>query len=432
MGNVAIVGAQWGDEGKGKIVDYLAEEADATVRFNGGNNAGHTVVIKGEKFIFHLLPSGITRPSVKCVIGNGVVIDPLVLVKELENLKSKNVDVRDRLFISNRAHIIMPYHKAIDVLREEKSGKRKIGTTGRGIGPAYEDKVGRRGIRMYELLNPEKFRSHLQEVLEEKNLYITRVLGGEGFTLESIYDEYMRCAEVLAPFIADTSLYLKKWIERKEKIIFEGAQGFMLDIDHGTYPYVTSSNTVGAEVAIGAGISPENIGLILGVSKAYTTRVGGGPFPTELFDKRGDMLREKGNEYGSTTGRPRRCGWLDLVALKKAVEVGGMKGLIITKLDVLSGFDEIFLCTSYTLNGKQLEEYPPDVDELSRVLPQYEVLPGWKKEISGASSFEELPKEAQRYLQRIEEILKVEIYGVSTGAERNAFFLRKPPFEAGE
>jgi len=428
MGNVTIVGAQWGDEGKGKVVDYLAREADVVVRFNGGNNAGHTVVIEGEKFIFHLLPSGITHPGVKCVIGNGVVIDPLVLVKELENLKNKKIDIKDRLFISNRAHLIMPYHKAIDILREEKRGGKKIGTTGRGIGPAYEDKVGRRGIRIYELLKPGLFKEHLKEVLEEKNLYITRVLGGEGFDFQKIYDEYMKTAEVLSPFIKDTSKCLKKWIDEKKKIIFEGAQGFMLDIDHGTYPYVTSSNTIPAEVAIGAGVPPESIGTVLGVSKAYTTRVGGGPFPTELFDEIGNILRDRGNEYGSTTGRPRRCGWIDIPALKKAVEVGGLKGLIITKLDVLSGLDKIAICTAYTLDGKEIDEYPPDVHELSRVKPKYEVMSGWKSSLSGISSYDSLPEEARNYLQRIEKLANVEIYGVSVGAERSAFILRKNPF----
>jgi adenylosuccinate synthase len=428
MGNVTIVGAQWGDEGKGKVVDYLAREADVVVRFNGGNNAGHTVVIEGEKFIFHLLPSGITHPGVKCVIGNGVVIDPLVLIKELENLKAKKIDVKNRLFISDRAHLIMPYHKAIDILREEKRGAKKIGTTGRGIGPAYEDKVGRRGIRIYELLKPDLFKEHLKDVLEEKNLYITRVLGGEGFDFQKIYDEYMKTADILSPFIKDTSRYLKKWIEEKKKIIFEGAQGFMLDIDHGTYPYVTSSNTIPAEVAIGAGVPPESIGTVLGVSKAYTTRVGGGPFPTELFDEIGNALRDRGNEYGSTTGRPRRCGWIDIPALRKAVEVGGLKGLIITKLDVLSGLDKIAICTAYTIDGKEIDEYPPDVNDLSRVKPEYEVMPGWKSPLSGISSFEALPEEAKNYLQRIEKLTGVEIYGVSVGPDRSSFILRKNPF----
>ncbi len=428
MGNVTIVGAQWGDEGKGKIVDYLAREADVIVRFNGGNNAGHTVVIGEEKFIFHLIPSGITHPQVKCVIGNGVVIDSLVLIKELENLKAKGVDVKERLFISNRAHLIMPYHKTIDILREERKGAKKIGTTGRGIGPAYEDKIGRRGIRVYELLKSELFKEHLKEVLEEKNAYITKVLGGEELDFQKIYDEYMKVGEIIAPFIKDASSYLKKWINERKKIIFEGAQGFMLDIDHGTYPYVTSSNTIPAEVAIGAGVPPDSIGTILGVSKAYTTRVGGGPFPTELFDATGQLLRDRGNEYGSTTGRPRRCGWFDIPALKKAVDIAGLNGIIITKLDVLSELDKIAICTGYTLNGKKIEEYPPDVNELSMVQPEYEILPGWKCSLSGISSYESLPKEAQNYLRRIEELTNVEIYGVSVGAERSAFILRKNPF----
>lgn len=428
MENLTIVGAQWGDEGKGKIVDYFAKEAFATVRFNGGNNAGHTVVIGGEKFIFHLLPSGIIHPKVKCVIGNGVVIDPLVLVKELENLKAKNVDVKDRLFISDRAHLIMPYHKTIDILREERKGTKKIGTTGRGIGPAYEDKIGRRGIRIYEFLKPELFKEHLKDALEEKNLYITNVLSGEPLDFQKIYDEYMKTAEMLSPFIKDTSKYLKKWIEEKKRIIFEGAQGFMLDIDHGTYPYVTSSNTIPAEVAIGAGVPFESIGVVLGVSKAYTTRVGGGPFPTELLDETGNILRERGNEYGSTTGRPRRCGWLDISALKKAVDVGGLDGLIITKLDVLSGLDKIAICTSYILDGEEIDEYPPDVNDLARIQPKYEIISGWKSSLSGISSYEDLPDNAKRYLNRIEGLLNVEIYGVSVGAERSAFILKKDPF----
>lgn len=429
MNTLTIIGAQWGDEGKGKVVDYFSRFADVVVRFQGGNNAGHTVVIGEEKFIFHLLPSGITYPNVKCVIGNGVVVDPFVLIEEIRRLRDRKIDVEGRLFISDKAHLIMPYHRLVDILREERKGSKKIGTTGRGIGPAYEDKVARRGIRFCDLFS-DGFEEKLREILTEKNDYITKVLHGEPLDFDKLYSDLKMAKEELKGFVTDTSSLLRKWLEENRKIIFEGAQGLMLDVDHGTYPYVTSSNTHPAEVAIGTGLPPVCAGYIMGVTKAYTTRVGGGPFPTELNDEIGNYLREKGNEYGATTGRPRRCGWLDLVALKYAVETGGIDGITITKLDVLSGLPEVKVCTGYKLRGKKVDVFPSSVEDVASVEPEYVSFQGWsEEELKKVEDINSLPDTAKKYISFIEEFLGREVCAVSIGAQRNAFLLKRNPLK---
>lgn len=428
MNTLTIIGMQWGDEGKGKVVDYFSRFADVVVRFQGGNNAGHTVVIGTERFIFHILPSGITYPDVKCVIGNGVVVDPYVLMEEIDRLRERNIEVDGRLFISEKAHLIMRYHKLIDILREERRGRKKIGTTGRGIGPAYEDKVARRGIRFCDLFSKD-FEEKLQDTLAEKNDYITKVLDGEPVDFDELCVELRKAKEALGRFVADTSSLLRKWIEESRRIIFEGAQGLMLDVDHGTYPYVTSSNTHPAEVAIGAGVSTSCGGYVMGVAKAYTTRVGGGPFPTELDDKVGNWLRDKGGEYGATTGRPRRCGWLDLVVLKYAVEIGGIDGITITKLDVLSGLPEIKVCTGYRVRGEKVGVFPSSIEDVADAEPEYITFEGWTEGIEDVDDIDSLPRQAKRYISFIEEFLGKEVCAVSIGAERSAFLLKRNPFK---
>ena len=429
MACVVIVGTQWGDEGKGKIVDLLTADADVIVRFQGGNNAGHTIVFDEKKFILHLIPSGIFHPEKTCLIGNGVVIDPEVLLGEIDNLEAKGVPVRPgHLYISERAHLIMPYHKAIDHGREAKKGKTKIGTTGRGIGPCYEDKIARRGIKVGDILDEDLFRTKLEEVLEEKNFYLREYLNREPLDFQEIFDAYRKMGERLAPFVTNVSVELEKAYLKGAKILFEGAQGTQLDIDHGTYPYVTSSNTVAGGACHGAGIGPTRIDFVLGICKAYTTRVGGGPFPTELFDDTGDYMREKGGEFGSTTGRPRRCGWLDGVVLKEAVRLNGLSSLAITKLDVLSGLDPIKVCVAYKLNGKRIETFPSNIRAVEQVEPIYEELPGWKEDISGIKNYDDLPQATKDYLRWIEEYAKVPISIVSVGPARDQTIILKNPF----
>jgi adenylosuccinate synthase len=427
MACVVVVGTQWGDEGKGKIIDLLAEFADVIVRFQGGSNAGHTLVVQGEKFVFHLIPSGILHKGKRCVIGNGVVVDPQVLIEEIDGLKKKGYLQDDSQFLlSEEAHVIFPYHKRIDIGRERiRSGK--IGTTGRGIGPAYEDKVARDGIRFIDFFEEEILRKKLEENLAQKNYYLTHVLGEEGFELEPLYQEYMKYGKRLHSHITNTSHFLAQQINEKKKILFEGAQGTLLDVDHGTYPYVTSSNTVAGNACAGAGIGPTQIDLVMGVSKAYTTRVGSGPFPTELFDEIGEMLREKGGEYGATTGRPRRCGWFDAVVVRHAVRVNGLGGLVITKLDTLTGLKTLKVCTGYRLDDKMITEFPASAELAARCQPVYEELQGWEDEISGVKEFSQLPQSAQRYLKRIEELTQTPIHIVSVGAQRDETIIRHNP-----
>ena len=428
--NIVVVGAQWGDEGKGKIVDILSEYADVIVRFQGGNNAGHTVVIGEEKFILHLIPSGILHKGKKCIIGNGVVIDPAVLLEEIDTLRLKGQfkDSSD-LLISEDAHLIMPYHKRLDAAIERIRGKLKIGTTGRGIGPAYEDKVARCGIRCRDLLKEEVFREKLKHNLLEKNHLLKNLFHGDGFEIQDIYHAYMSYAEKIAGYITDTSLYLDRAIKQGENILFEGAQGTLLDVDHGTYPFVTSSNTVAGEAATGSGVGPTRIDKVIGISKAYTTRVGEGPFPTELKSEEGERLREQGGEYGATTGRPRRCGWFDAVAVRYAARVNGLDGMILTKLDVLDNLDKIMIGTEYNYNNNILKEFPSDSDILNHCQPVYEIMDGWQEPTSGITKLDKLPKNALKYIKRLEELTGVGIIMVSVGAGRKEAIMIENPFE---
>ena len=428
MSNIVIVGTQWGDEGKGKIVDLLAEYADVVVRFQGGNNAGHTMVVEGEQFISHLVPSGILQKKT-CLIGNGVVVDPSVLVEELDKLKNKGIDTGPNLLkISEKAHVIMPYHKQIDLAREKMKGDQKIGTTGRGIGPCYEDKASRRGIRFVELIDAEVFKETVHAVLEEKNFYLKHYLSAEPLDPEPIVQQYRGYAERLAPHVVNISIVMNQAVKAGKQILFEGAQGTHLDIDHGTYPFVTSSNTVSGNACCGAGIGPKEITGVIGIVKAYTTRVGRGPFPTELFDEIGDTIQKKGAEFGATTGRKRRCGWLDTVLLQNAVRLNGLTGLVITKLDVLDGLESLKICTGYEYNGEILYDFPANLKILGACKPVFETLPGWPEDISGLRKLENLPKNARRYLDRIEELLETPIDIVSVGPGREETIIVNHPF----
>ena len=428
MPSIVLVGAQWGDEGKGKVVDLLSEKADIVVRFQGGANAGHTLVVGGEKIILHLIPSGILHRDKICLIGDGVVIDPEELLKEIEFLSERGyLDDPSRLLISQKAHLVMPYHKLFDALRESRR-KKPIGTTRRGIGPAYEDKVARLGIRMGDLLEEDVLREKVEALLEEKNLILERVFGEPPLEVQKLYALLLEYGEKLRPFICDTSYFLYQKLKEGKKVLFEGAQGTLLDVDHGTYPFVTSSNTVSANACCGSGIGPKQIDLVLGVVKAYMTRVGEGPFPTELRDSTGEFLRKKGNEYGATTGRPRRCGWFDAVAVRYALRINGADGVILTKLDTLSGLERLKICVAYELKGKRVEEFPASAELLSRCVPIYEELPGWKEELKGKHSLEELPVEARRYLERLRELLQIPFFLISTGPEREDVIYLRDPF----
>jgi adenylosuccinate synthase len=426
MANIVIVGAQWGDEGKGKIVDLLTRYADIVVRFQGGNNAGHTIVLKEEKFVFHLIPSGILYENKQCVIGNGVVVDPAVLIEEVNELKKRGYLKNDsQLMVSEEAHLILPYHRRIDIARDRIF---KLGTTGRGIGPAYEDKVARYGIRVVDLMDEEVFRKKLKANLLQKNAYLSEVLKEEGFELSEIFDEFLRFKKQLEKYVRNTSIILYDEIEKGKHILFEGAQGALLDVDHGTYPYVTASNTVAGNACAGSGIGPTMIDSVIGVAKAYTTRVGEGPFPTELKDQVGERIREKGGEYGATTGRPRRCGWFDAVVVNHAIRINGIQEVAITKLDVLNDFDKVKICVGYRVNGKVLHHVPSNLKILESSEPIYEELDGWRKEVKGTKKISELPVQAQRYLKRIEELTNVKIAMVSVGSERNETIELKNPF----
>jgi adenylosuccinate synthase len=420
---------QWGDEGKGKIVDYLTRQADVVVRHQGGNNAGHTVVVNGEQTILHLIPSGILNKNSICYIGNGTVIDPAVLLEEMATLDAGGCAYDGRLFISNRAHIIMPYHKALDKAQEQFRGKKKIGTTGRGIGPAYADKADRFGIRFGDLLDTELFKERLKAVLEYKNALLTQLFQEEPLSYDAILEEYLGYAERLRPYAADTVTMAYEDLQKGKRIVFEGAQGTMLDIDHGTFPYVTSSTTLSGGACSGAGLGPKFVDGVIGIVKAYTTRVGEGPFPTELLDATGETLRQHGKEFGATTGRPRRCGWLDCVLLRRSAIVNGTTSVALTKSDVLGPVDKILVCTAYELDGKTTQEFPAQIADLERIKPVYEEHPGWEEDISECRSWDDLPENAQRYFERIEELLGVPISLISVGPGREETIERSDPFQ---
>ena len=415
---VVILGTQWGDEGKGKIVDLLTDRADLVARFQGGHNAGHTLVIDGKRTVLHLIPSGILREDVTCLIGNGVVLSPEALLEEIADLEKKNVPVRERLRLSPACPLILPYHIAMDNARELAKGKDKIGTTGRGIGPAYEDKVARRGVRLGDLLYPERFAQKLKEVMDLHNFQLTQYYKAEAVDYQTVYDETMKMAEQLKPMIADVTGMLHEYREDEKNILFEGAQGSLLDIDHGTYPFVTSSNTTAGGTATGSGFGPLYLDYVLGITKAYTTRVGSGPFPTELFDEVGAHLAKKGHEFGATTGRARRCGWFDAVALRQAVRINSISGLCLTKLDVLDGLETINICTGYQTKEGQPAAMPVDAEDYERLVPVYEEMPGWSDSTLGAKSLDELPQAAKDYIQRLQELVGAPIDIVSTGPDR--------------
>jgi adenylosuccinate synthase len=416
---IAVVGAQWGDEGKGKVVDYLASAFDYTARYAGGHNAGHTVIYNSHRFILQLVPSGILRAGKKAVIGNGAVVDPAALVTELENLTKSGIEVRGRLFLSNRAHLIFPFHREMDQAAEAARGAAKIGTTSRGIGPAYEDKMARRGIRVSDLLEPDCFRVKLERVITEKNA-ISRAAYGHPLDTAGLLDQYLELAAHIRGLVADTAVLLNSALDRGESVLFEGAQGTMLDIDHGTYPYVTSSSATSGGAATGLGVPPTRVTGVVGVTKAYTTRVGSGPFPTEMPDLDAQELRARGNEFGAVTGRPRRCGWLDLVVLRYAKMLNGIDSLVVTKLDVFDSQPEIKVCTGYRYKGEPLGEMPADAELLGQIEPEYRTLKGWQKPTPGIRDVKDLPTAARDYLNFISDELQVEIGMISTGPERDA------------
>lgn len=426
--NIVIVGTQWGDEGKGKIVDWITDQAQGVVRFQGGHNAGHTLVIAGKKQVLRLIPSGILRPGVVCYIGNGVVLSPSALLQEIAELEAAGVAVRDRLRIAQACTLILPYHVALDQAREAKRGQDKIGTTGRGIGPAYEDKIARRALRVADLGDPGFFRTRLEEVLDFHNFTLEHYLKAKPLALEPILEEALRLGEVIAPMVADVPALLYEAMRRGDRLLFEGAQGSMLDVDHGTYPYVTSSNCVAGAAAPGSGVGPKSINYVLGIVKAYTTRVGSGPFPSELHDDIGKHLGQVGQEFGSVTGRPRRCGWLDVAALKRSIEINGVDGLCLTKLDVLDGLSEVKICTHYEVDGKAIDRLPFGAQALSRCVPVYESLAGWQQSTAGIRSWDDLPDRARHYLHRVEELAGARIDLVSTGADRQDTIMRHPLF----
>lgn len=429
MSNVVVIGTQWGDEGKGKIVDFLTNRADVVVRFQGGPNAGHTVVVGNKKTVLHQIPSGILHAKIRCVIGNGVVLDLEELLAEIDQLKQQHYFSDDStLLISTGAHLIMPYHKLIDVAREKKRGDAKIGTTGRGIGPAYEDKVGRYGIRVADLFYDELFTTKVKENLSEKNFYLRHFFNESPLEADEIIERYFSLRDKIACYVTDTPAFLTQAIGQNRRILFEGAQGSLLDIDHGTYPFVTSSNTVSAQAAIGSGIGPQHLHVILGIIKAYTTRVGSGPFPTELHDTTGDILRERGGEFGATTGRPRRCGWLDLPVIRHAANINGLTHLAITKLDVLTGLKRIKVCTGYRFRGETLSVMPTQLSVLLSCEPIFQEFEGWEMELNDIQCFDDLPVQAREYIKFIEENLKIPLVMISVGVRRNQVITFSDPF----
>lgn len=431
MSSVVVVGTQWGDEGKGKIVDLLTHYADYVVRFQGGNNAGHTLVVEGKKYVFHIIPSGILYKEKKCMIGNGVIVDPGVLLQEIRELGDQGLTITpDRLMISERAHLIMPYHARLDQAKEAALSKNnKIGTTGRGIGPCYIDKVGRTGIKAGDLMDDSLFRDKLTAAVEETNFLLTRKFNADPVNLEEIYTTFQLYKEQLSPFLGGVSEELDNARKQGLNILFEGAQGTQLDIDHGTYPFVTSSNTIAGNACNGSGFGPAHIDSVVGILKAYTTRVGAGPFPTELFDDAGEKLQEKGHEFGATTGRRRRCGWLDGVVANDSVRLNGLTGLAITKLDVLSGHETIKMATSYKLNEETIDAMPSNINQAASVSPVYESIAGWKEEIENVTDYDELPVQAKNYIKRIEDFTDVKANIVSVGPDRAQTMMLKNPFD---
>ena len=418
--NLSVLGAQWGDEGKGKIVDLLTRHFSIVARYQGGHNAGHTVYVNGTKFILRLIPSGILHPGITCVIGNGVVIDPQALFAEIDELATNGIEVAGRILVSEKAHLILPYHRDLDLLSEARRGERKIGTTSRGIGPAYEDKIARRGIRVGDLLDPAGLEQNVRDNVNARN----RLVHDSTMDWKAVLDELMTHAARIRPMMRDVSVLLAEAMEAGQSILFEGAQGTLLDIDHGTYPYVTSSNASIGGVCTGLGIPPRAVGRVLGVAKAYTTRVGEGPLPTELTGDMGSRLRETGKEFGAVTGRPRRCGWYDAVAVRYAARINGLDGLALTKLDVLDGLERIDLCTAYRCGGRTLTDFPSDVGQLAACEPVYESMPGWSTPTKGVRTFDELPDAAKRYIARLEDVSGVRALIVSTGSERDDTIVR--------
>jgi len=428
--NIVVIGTQWGDEGKGKIVDWLAESAHGVVRFQGGHNAGHTLWVNGKKTILRLIPSGIMHPSVTCYIGNGVVLSPEALLKEIAELEAAGLDVRSRLKISEACPLILPYHVALDQAREARRGDAKIGTTGRGIGPAYEDKVARRALRVQDLFDPVGFRAKVEEVLDLHNFVLTQYLGAKAVAIDEVVDQAMALAPAIAPMVGDVSSALFAAQQAGKNLLFEGAQGALLDVDHGTYPYVTSSNCIAGAAAAGAGVGPQTLNYVLGITKAYATRVGSGPFPTELLDETGARLASVGKEFGSVTGRPRRWGWFDGAALKRSVRLNGISGLCITKLDVLDGLPVLKMGVGYELDGKPCDVLPYGAAAVARAKPILEEMPGWTESTVGVTQFDKLPLNAQRYLNRMSEVCGVPIDMVSTGPDRNETILLRHPFKS--
>lgn len=427
--NIVVIGTQWGDEGKGKVVDLLTERTSAVARFQGGHNAGHTVVIDGRKTILHLIPSGILHENVKCLIGNGVVLSPAALMEEILMLEKNGVNVRGQLSISEACTLILPYHVALDQAREKARGKAAIGTTGRGIGPAYEDKIARRALRASDLLHRERLAAKLGEVLDYHNFTLKHYFKTSTLDFQQLLDKTMGYAEDIIPMVADVSEMLYQLYEEGSNILFEGAQGTLLDVDHGTYPFVTSSNTTAGGAATGTGIGPLNFDYILGITKAYTTRVGSGPFPTELFDEMGEHLASRGHEFGATTGRPRRCGWFDAVALRRSRQINSLSGLCLTKLDVLDGLETLQICTGYQYNGEVRLTPPSGADEFAECKPVYEEMPGWQESTLGIKSYEALPANARHYIQRIAEITGTPVDMISTGADREETIILRHPFD---
>ncbi len=425
---LVVVGAQWGDEGKGKIIDLLTEQADIVARYQGGHNAGHTVVVGMEEFILHLIPSGVLHKGKRCVIGNGVVIDPAALIEEMDGLRARGVKFDDALIISKNAHLIMPYHRALDMASEKMKGSNKIGTTGRGIGPAYADKIARRGIRMAELLEPDVFREKLAANIVEANFLLERFYKEPLVNQEKVFEEYMGYASRLRRYIADSALFMNQAVTKNKKILAEGAQGTHLDVDHGTYPFVTSSSPTAGGACTGLGIGPKAITGVMGIVKAYTTRVGNGPFPTEQGNKLGEHLRDRGKEYGATTGRPRRCGWLDTLVIRHAVRVNGLTGIAITKLDVLDTLEEIKICVGYKHKGKLYEEMPSELSVLEKCEPQYIKMPGWNQTTIGIKKYGDLPKKARAYIEKLSRLCGVKPAIISTGARRDETIVLEKPF----
>ncbi len=426
---LVVVGAQWGDEGKGKIIDLLTEKADVVARYQGGHNAGHTVVVGMDEFILHLIPSGVLHKGKTCVIGNGVVVDPAALIEEMDGLVKRGIKFEKSLFISRNAHLIMPYHKAIDMASEKLKGSKKIGTTGRGIGPAYADKIRRKGIRMADLLNTERFREKLEANVGEANFLLDRFYNAPLIHQDEVYDEYLRYAERLKKHITDTTLLLGDAVSGRKKILAEGAQGTHLDIDHGTYPFVTSSSPTAGGACTGLGIGPKSINEVVGIVKAYTTRVGSGPFPTEQENSLGELLRERGREYGATTGRARRCGWMDTLVVRHAVRVNGMTSMALTKLDVLDTLEEIKICVGYKHKGKLYEEMPSDIEVLEQCTPQYISMPGWRQTTIGVKKYDQLPKKARAYIEKVSRLCGVKPSIISTGARRDETIIIEQPFK---